>query len=170
MKKNIVAKIAVVSAILAGGLWVASPAIAPDNCVHIYIDYGVLDNDAKVKKCVSANREMTAVDVFNYAGIDVEGTEKYGNAVVCRVDGKPAADLPINIEGHETYVETCADMPPAFGYWAVFVKPYKNVNVPLDFATGWKWAETGADQVMLSPGDTIGLVFTANEENRFPND
>lgn len=168
--KKYIAKIVVVAAVIAGGLWVAAPAIAPDNCVHVYIDYGVLDNNSKVTKCVAANAEISAVNVFNIAGIDVQGTEKYGNAVVCRVDGKPSADLPIGIEDHEAYVETCADMPPEFGYWAVFVKPYKNVNVPLDFSTGWKWAETGADQVMLSPGDTLGLVFLANGEVKFPNE
>lgn len=145
--------------VVAGGLWVAQPAIAPDNCVHIYVDFGKLSNNAKSAKCVNANVEMGALDVFNYAGIDLEGTKKYGNAIVCRVDGLPTPAK-----------ETCADMPPEKAYWAVFVKPKKNVNIPLDFSTGWKWAETGINEVKLMPGDSIALTFVTDEKVSFPNE
>lgn len=158
MKKTTVGILAGL-AVLAGGLWVAQPAIAPDNCVHVYINYGKLDNNVKVNKCINANAKMNALDVFNYAGIDIEGTKKYGDAIVCRVSGLPAPAK-----------ETCADMPPEKAYWAVFIKPHKSVNIPLDFSTGWKWAETGINEVELMPGDSISLTFVVDEKVEFPSE
>lgn len=158
------------SLIVAGGLWVASPAIAPDSCIHVYVDMGILSGEKKASKCVNANQKMNALDVMNFAGIDIAGTDKYGSQIVCRVDGLPSASKPIGIKGHEDYVESCLEMPAEFAYWGVFVNPKKPLNVPLDFTTGWKWAEAGIDKVVLNPGDSIALVFQENEKVKLPNE
>jgi hypothetical protein len=50
-------------------------------------------------------------------------------------------------------------MPAAFAYWAVLVK---------DGVLPWGWASTGIDQVTLEAGDSLGLVFFENDNQRFP--
>jgi hypothetical protein len=160
-----------VVAVMAGlGLWIAMPTINQDNCIHVYVEFGALDNNKKSEKCVNSSQAMNALDVMNYAGIDISGTKKYGNQIVCRLDNMPSATKPIGLKGHEDYIESCTDMPAEFAYWGVFVKPYKKANVPLDFHTGWNWAETGIDKVTLNPGDSIGLVFQANEKVSLPQE
>lgn len=160
-----------ITAIIAGfGLWIAMPTINQDNCIHVHVEFGELNGNAKSDKCINANAAMNALDVMNLAGIDIAGTEKYGNQIVCRLDNLPSATKPIGIKDHEDYIESCADMPAEFAYWGVFVKPYKKTNTPLDFSTGWKWAETGIDKVVLNPGDSIGIVFQANEKVSLPQE
>ena len=58
--------------------------------------------------------------VLGKANIVIDGTQKYGNQIVCRVDGLPKAE-PIGIKKHESYIETCQTMPAEFEN--VFLRP-----------------------------------------------
>jgi hypothetical protein len=127
--------------------------------VSVYVDYGVLDSGATSTKCIPVASEINGLEVLTRAGLSVEGTGKYGLQVVCRVNSMPSATRPIGVKDHEDYVETCAEMPAAFAYWAVIVKRG---------ALPWGWADTGVDQVTLEAGDAVGLVFAENENVRFP--
>jgi len=62
-------------------------------------------------------------------------------------------------------VESCDVMPPAKAYWAVIIK--KNQTVPL-IPNEWGWAQKGINETYLSSGDKIGLVFSTDEEVRWP--
>ena len=145
--------------ILLAGSWFVASGTADKKCVDVYVDYGVLDSGAKLSKCVPVTGEAGGLDVLAKAGLELEGTGKYGLQVVCRVNSLPSATRPINVKDHEDYVETCAEMPAAFAYWAVIVKKG---------ALPWGWADTGADKVRLQPGDSVGLVFAENDNVRFP--
>ena len=159
-KKSLVAIGVAAGIAVAGGLsLVGYIEAANKQCVVVHIDYGVLDQEAKFSKCVAVSGETTALDVLRDAGVTVEGTEKYGSQIACRVNSLPSSTKPVNVEDHEDYVETCAEMPAAFAYWAVLVK---------DGALPWGWATTGIDQVKLDAGDSIGLVFADNEKIRWP--
>ena len=128
-----------------------------NNCVSIYVDYGSLDSGSPIERCVITSGESNALTLLDIAKINTEGTQKYGNAVVCRVNGLPDAT-----------VESCEEMPPAEAYWAVYVKEYEVFPIPFNTAGEWGWAQTGIDEVFLNPGDSLGLVFIENGEVRYP--
>jgi hypothetical protein len=106
MKKPVIAVL--ITALL--GVGIVSLYQPPTNCVSIYVDYGSLDSGSPIEKCVVTSGEANALALLDIARISIEGTQKYGNAVVCRVNGLPDAT-----------VETCEEMPPAEAYWAVFM-------------------------------------------------
>ena len=153
MKKPVIAVL--IAALL--GIGIVSIYQPPTNCVSIYVDYGSLDSGSPIEKCVITSGEANALTLLDIARISIEGTQKYGNAVVCRVNGLPDAT-----------VETCEEMPPAEAYWAVYVKEYEPFPIPFNTAGEWGWAQTGIDEVNLNNGDSLGLVFIENGEVRYP--
>ena len=127
------------------------------NCVNLYIDYGPLNNGAVVEQCIPVTGDVMALDLLASVNLSTEGTQKYGNAVLCRLGGLP-----------DSSVEPCEDMPPAESYWAVLVKENEIIPWPFDTVGEWGWAQTGIDQVHLHPGESLGLVFADNGEVPFP--
>jgi hypothetical protein len=126
-------------------------------CVNLVVDYGSLDSGSVVEKCIETSGEVSALEIMANAKIEVQGTDKYGNAVVCRLNGLPDAS-----------VESCAEMPPAEAYWAVYVKEHELFPIPFNTEGEWGWAQTGFDEVHLHNGDSLGLVFIENGEVRYP--
>jgi hypothetical protein len=59
-------------------------------------------------------------------------------------------------------------MPPASSYWAILIKEHQVVPMPFGLMGEWGWAQTGANEITLNPGDSIGLVFADNGEVTFP--
>jgi len=114
------------------------------NCVNLYVDFGLLNAETKVEQCIEVSTET---------GYTTEGTQKYGDAVVCRLNGLP-----------DKSVETCEVMPPENAFWAVIVKEKKL----LPFFNDWGWAQTGINDVTLSSGDSLGLVFSTNGDLKWP--
>jgi hypothetical protein len=153
MKKPVIALL--ITALL--GIGVVSLYQPPTNCVSIYVDYGSLDSSAPIERCVITSGEDEALALLDIARISIEGTQKYGNAIVCRVNGLPDAT-----------VESCSEMPPAEAYWAVFIKEYEPFPIPFNTAGEWGWAQTGIDEVHLHNGESLGLVFIENGEVRYP--
>jgi hypothetical protein len=124
-----------------------------ESCVNFYVDFGSLDNSTKVEKCIKASGPTNALELVKQAGFEVEGTQKYGDAVVCRVNNLPSKS-----------VESCDVMPPENAFWAVIVK--KNQLVP--FLNDWGWAQKGINETIVLPGDSLGLVFSTNGDLRWP--
>lgn len=152
MKKSaIIGSVALVAAL--GGI-VAHNANA--DCIEVYVDYGPLGG-SKLSQCITATGEVSAFDVLAEAGLTLEGTQEYGDAVVCRVNNLPRPE-----------VETCESMPPASAYWAILVKEHQVIPMPFGISGQWGWAQTGANEIVLNPGDSIGLVFADNGEVKFP--
>lgn len=160
--KNLIALLAVAGLIAVSFLWTSvSHNVAQGNCIEVYVDYGVLDNNKVVTDCVKVEGKIDAMTVLNAAGLYVHGTDKYGLQIVCRLNGLPKGGTPIGIEGHEDYIESCEDMPAEFAYWAILLR---------HGATHWAWADSGIVDIKLEAGDSIGLVFAANENVEFPNE
>jgi hypothetical protein len=153
MKKPVIAVL--IAALL--GIGIVSIYQPPTNCVSIYVDYGSLDSGSPIEKCVITSDGGNALALLDIAIISIEGTQKYGNAVVCRVNGLPNAT-----------VESCEEMPLAEAYWAVYVKKFESFPLPFNTAGEWGWAQTGIDEVHLDNGDSLGLVFIENGEVRYP--
>lgn len=106
--------------------------------------------------------EAIASDVVSFAGFDVEGTQAYGDQVVCRVNDFPSASEPLVVPGEDPYLETCQDMPPAFAYWALWVKAEQGDS--------WEYATDGIGTLRLTPGMSVGLAFATAGETPTPSD
>jgi len=124
------------------------------DCVNLYIDYSVLNNQTKITKCIEASKDTTALDILRKANLKIEGTKKYGLGVVCRVNGLPNKTM-----------ESCETMPPAEAYWAIIIKEKQKVPFPIN---EWGWGQLAVDQQLLNPGDSIGLVWANNGKVIFP--
>ena len=165
-KKFLPAILVIALAIGGISLWSAKTS---GNCVSVIIDYGVLDpKSALYEKCLSTNGEITALELMNNANFKLEGTEKYGDKVVCRLNNLPKPNQPIGIKGHEDYIEKCKDMPAEFGYWAVLEKKKQAIPNPADLNTKWDWAQVGVAELALKPGDSLAFVFADNGNVKFP--
>lgn len=126
-----------------------------DSCINLYVDYGSLDNNTKLTKCIDVSNKIIALDLLRKANFEIEGTKKYGLGVVCRVNGLPNAKT-----------ESCETMPPEKAYWALIIKEKQIIPFP---RKEWGWGQLAIDQQYLNPGDSLGLVWTGpNGELRFP--
>ncbi len=86
--------------------------------------------------CVSGSG-MTALQALQRAGYSTEGTARYGNSVLCRVNGYPGN-------------QDCGNMPPASAYWA------------LSSSSGngsWTYSSSGVTSLTLGAGDWVGFRF-----------
>ncbi|WP_019179641.1 hypothetical protein [Microbacterium yannicii] len=134
-------------------------ACAGDEGVTLVVDATALEGGDAQEWCLLTEEPVIAGDAFTVAGIETEGTEEYGDQVVCRVNGVPSEDTPIPAEDGSEYFETCAAMPAAFAYWSLWEKP----------ADGeWGYAQEGASTLELEPGDAVELLFTLNGEPATP--
>lgn len=160
---------AVLGALLLSGCTAGSPTSTPepvetststdaastpdDGCagVTVVADFGILDAPA-VDVCVDSTETTLASEAIASAGITTEGNADYGDAVVCRVDGRPAADETVTVDGQEPFVEPCSSMSPAYAFWALWVKPAADAE--------WGFAMEGLETLKAEPGQSIGLVYT----------
>lgn len=134
-------------------------ACTGESGVTVVVDASALEGDAPQENCVVTAEPITGADALLLAGVETEGTEEYGDQVVCRVDGVPAEDTAIPAEDGSDYFEACAAMPAAFAYWSLWVKP----------AGGeWAYAQEGLPTLQLEPGDAVELLFTLHGEPAAP--
>jgi hypothetical protein len=124
------------------------------NCINLYIDYGPLDSGTKLNKCIDVSTKIVALDLLEKANIKIEGTNRYGLDVVCRVNGLPNRNM-----------ESCDVMPPENAYWAVLIKEKQSLPFP---TKEWGWSQLAINQQYLKPGDSLGLVFADKGEIKFP--
>ena len=153
--------------ILGVGGCVSSPAGALtlgdiDDCsgVTLVVDYGLLASSSETACVELGASEALAKDVLSFAGLATEGTGTYGDAFVCRVNGLPSESEPFVVEGEAPHAESCADTPPVFGYWALWIK-----DTP---ASDWAYAQEGVGTLLLAPGNQLGLVFSTGGETPKP--
>jgi hypothetical protein len=150
MKKGL---LFVIATGLVIGVW-SSTNSSNDSCVNLYVDYGQLDNGAKLTKCINVSTKTNALDLLKSANLTIEGTKKYGDGVVCRVNGLP-----------NLTIESCEDMPSAKAYWAIIIKEKQVLPLP---TKEWGWGQLAINQQYLNPGDSIGLVWANDGKVVFP--
>ena len=127
--------------------------------VTVEVNFGELGE--RIQKCVEINGTTeVAKDLLSQAGVSIEGTKEYGDAVVCRVNGFPSATEPLVLEGQEPHLESCEEFPPAYAYWALWVKNSTDDQ--------WEYAMEGVSSLQLSKGQSIGLAFSVNGEAPTP--
>lgn len=131
----------------------SSTASGPCAGVKVIVDSGSLKQDAaETSVCVPVDAPILASEVLDKAKVKTEGTPTYPKELVCRVNGVPAADFDIVHKGG-TYKEECKDMPAAFAYWSLWVKPTSG---------DWAYAQEGLATLKVSPGESVELLFTVD--------
>lgn len=135
----------------ANAALVTSGACTGDDGVTIIVDASALDDAEPQAQCFLTDESVPAADALTVAQVDVEGTEQYGDQVVCRVNGLPSASEPVGSTEDPTYVEECKTMPAGFAYWALWLKPAGGT---------WDYAQEGLSTLQVEPGDSIELLFT----------
>ena len=135
----------------------------PESCsgVIVAVNYGILGEDS-VNECVEFEAdEALAAEVLAFAGVETVGTDTFGDQVVCRVNGLPSETEELLVPGFDPHLETCEDMPPAHAYWALWVK--ENPDSP------WDYAMDGVGTLMVTPGSSLGLAFSAGDDIEQPS-
>lgn len=126
---------------------------ADGSCDGVIVEVNFVEFAPAISSCVVINGSSeVAKDVLGQAGVNVEGTRVYGDAVVCRVNGVPSATEPLLVEGEEPHLETCDEFPPAFAYWSLWVKESDDSE--------WDYAMEGVGSLQLSKGQSVGLALT----------
>ena len=128
--------------------------------ITVVVDFGPLDAQT-VSHCFDATEPLLASEAVTTAGFTLEGTAEWGDAIACRVDGRPAADETVEVEGEESFTETCATMPSASAYWALWSKTATDAD--------WTYVmDEGIGTLEVEPGQSVGLVYRTGTENPTP--
>ncbi|MEO5316102.1 hypothetical protein PV772_18640 [Pseudarthrobacter sp. CC12] len=136
----------------------ASTSAGPCAGVKVIVDSGALKQSAADSStCVSVDGPTVASDVLGKANVKIQGTAKYPTSFACRVNGVPAADFDIKHKGGTTR-EACDDTNTV-SYWALWVKPADGT---------WAYAQEGLDSLKLSPGESLELLYTVDNEPAAP--
>ncbi len=138
----------------------SAPTSASCDGVQVVVNFGVLDGTSSSQCIAISGSSAKAIDVVHDAGFATEGTATYGDAIVCRVNGLPSPTEPVVVEGQAEFTETCADMPPAFAYWALWQKSSDSAS--------WDYAQAGLGDLTVKKGESLGLVFTTGDSTPTP--
>lgn len=138
---------------------VSDEACADDSGITVAVDASALEDGDSKSWCIETDETLAAADALTLVNVTTEGTEEYGDQVVCRVNGVPAEDQAITAPDGSEYFETCTSMAPEYAFWGLWVKP----------AGGeWGFAQEGIATLELEPGESLGLLFTLNGEPAAP--
>ena len=137
-----------------------SSAAGSCNGVQVVVNYGILDGTNSSQCIEITGSSAKAIDVVHDAGFSTEGTATYGDAIVCRVNGLPSPTEPVVVQGQAEFTESCADMPPAYAYWALW---QKNSD-----SAAWDYAQVGLGDLTVKKGESLGLVFTTGDSTPTP--
>lgn len=110
--------------------------------------------------CVEVDGEDTAFELLARAGLDVEGTAQWGDAFVCRVVGRPASDEDVVLPDGGVVREGCVRTPSTAAYWSVWSADASSEE--------WAYAPVGVTEVVVGPGDAVGLAFTVGQAHAVP--
>jgi hypothetical protein len=105
--------------------------------VTVVVDFGDLGPQPLIR--CAPGTPATGVAALQDAGIEVAGSQKYGLAVACRIEGRPGPE-----------VESCAGMPSATAYWSYWHAPAGGA---------WTSSQEGAQTSKPTPGGFEGWAF-----------
>lgn len=174
---------AVGTALLVSAGAPATPGAVPTPCdgVAVAVDGGALDRAASgdgvsdedasdgvtlgvvsTLGCAttdSTDSTVSAHDAATAAGVELEGTQQWGAAFVCRVDGRPAVDEEVRRADGSVGTEPCQRTPSQGAYWSLWTS---------SGGSEWVYADRGATALDVAPGDAVGLVFVTSDRPQPP--
>jgi hypothetical protein len=116
-----------------------SNEICLDDGVSLVVDFGTGQEQPVIEKCIK-NFSGYSWDIFDAAGLDVAGTEKYPVGFVCRIENFPNEKN-----------EACKETPGTKnGSWAYFLG---------DDSGNWKYSPVGASTHKVECGVGEGWRF-----------
>jgi hypothetical protein len=106
---------------LSGAPAAATPAGTAGYCpgetgVTVVVDFTDLGGDVVVR--CRPGETGTGLDALTGAGFTFEGTQRWGTAFICRLQGRPTADEELPVKGSPDYQEQCIDTPPTAASWS----------------------------------------------------
>jgi hypothetical protein len=118
----------------------AAPASActAQSGVTVIVDFAYFGG--AIERGCDAGQPANALDAIQAAGFSTAGTARYGDAFVCRIDGRPS---PKN--------EACTDTPPADSSWSFY---YARPN-----DRSWTYSAAGVLGFQPPSGSLIALAF-----------
>lgn len=171
-----VCRVLAVLSLVAAGLWSPSLASAePDSSpqsyagpctddlgVTVVVDFQGLGGSTVVR-CApgsgGAPFQGSGLDAFQAAGVQLAGTSQHGLSVICRVNGRPAADEQLPVTGDDGYTEQCTKMPPANAFWSYW---------QADNGGSWAFSQRGAASSTARTGGFEALSFSLNSTSTPP--
>ncbi|MCS7475460.1 flagellar hook-length control protein FliK [Umezawaea endophytica] len=125
---------------------VGTPGHCPDaNGVTVVVDYQELGGTTEVR--CAPGPQATGLAALENAGFAVTGTQRWGKAFVCRINGLPTSAT-----------EPCVTTPPATAYWSYWHAPNGGA---------WTYSQQGASGRQPPLGSFEGWSFSLNHG---PND
>lgn len=100
----------------------------------------------------------TGLNALQSAGIGVEGTQRWGLSFICRLEGRPAANEPLPVNGMPGYQEPCVNTPPIAAHWSYWHSA----------GTTWTYSSQGASGRTAPPGTYEGFSFALNPGSTNP--
>lgn len=111
----------------------------PDsNGVTVIVDFQELGGTTIIR--CAPGPQPTGLAALRNAGIQVTGTQRWGDGFVCRLEGKP-----------EPEADACVNTPPASAYWSYWHSPDGGA---------WKYSEWGVLNRTPPPGSFEGWSFS----------
>ncbi|UYM07040.1 hypothetical protein [Solicola gregarius] len=137
-----------------------APGFCPDdNGVTVVVDMGALGGDVIVR-CAPGSQQRDGLEALEAAGFEISGTTRFGDGAVCRIEGRPAADEGLAVDGNDGYQEACVDMPPASAYWSYW---------GADNGGDWSYSQWGLKNRDAVNGGFEGWSFSMNESRSSPS-
>lgn len=127
-------------------------ACQDDKGVTVVVDYQELGGGV-FTRCADVQAGATGLDALKAAGVNVDGTARYGQAFVCRLGGKPSADQDLPIVGNEGYREQCVDTPPGQAFWSYW---------HASNGGSWTFSNKGGTARTVTIGGYEGWSFSLN--------
>jgi len=106
--------------------------------VTVIVDFTSFGGD--IERGCDPGQPETALEALNTAGFSTAGTARYGDAFVCRIDGRPSSKH-----------EACIDTPPAGSSWSFyFARPSDR---------GWTYSAAGVLGYRPPSGSLLAFAF-----------
>lgn len=130
------AAIAALPALVSAPAGAASGACTSSSGVTVVVDFGSLGGGVQVH-CTRTSG--TGLDALKGSGYSVTGTQRYGSAFVCRINGLPGPSA-----------EKCVNTPPADSSWHYW---------HASNGGSWSFSQTGASSRKVVQGGFEGWSF-----------
>ncbi|MFD5568970.1 hypothetical protein [Streptomyces cadmiisoli] len=119
-----------------------TPGYCPNaNGVTVIVDFQELGGTTLVR--CAPGEQATGLTALKNAGIQIAGTNRWGEAFICRIEAKPGPES-----------EPCIDTPPASAYWSYWHAPNGG---------NWTYSQWGVMNRKPPPGSFEGWSFSKDK-------
>lgn len=118
------------------------PGFCPDaNGVTVIVDFQELGGTTIVR--CAPGEQATGLAALKNAGIQITGTQRWGEGFICRIEGRP-----------DPQADACINTPPATAYWSYWYAPNDG---------SWKYSEWGVLNRKPPLGSFEGWSFSKDK-------